>query len=287
MPASHTPGSGLGLKPAKTSRPSSKAAMAGVREELATGVVDAMTESLREAVLLSLTPRGRELLDQIESYAARLVDFAPCKVQPQPNSINPDAPSIEISHDSATIYIHGTEPRHLVGVPHELLHIRRNWCEGVPQLHPKVKDRRNAATVCGNVDNTLEHLVIVPHEAEYGTDNSDYWKRTARAKWQRYPWPDIDIKDQDGRRGNALLGRLQLELAPDAEIAGLAARGLAREGLTAEAERFASRIKQLLHSKPRTVSCAVRFLRLPRDKLHLVYFDIRAKKRRTEPIPEH
>jgi hypothetical protein len=246
-----------------------------------------VSDSLREAVLLSLTRRGQELLDQIESFAGQPVHFAPYEFPPRPNSINPDAPATEISHDGATIYIHGTKPKHLFGVPHELLHIRRNWCEGVPQLHPKVKDRSNAAIVCGNVDDTLEHLVIVPQEAEYGTDNSDYWKRTARAKWQRYPWPDIDIKDQDGRRGNALLGRLQLELAPDAEIAELAARGLAREKLTAEAERFVSRIKQLLHSKPRTVSCAVRFLKLPRDKLHLVYFDIRAKKRRTEPIPEH
>jgi hypothetical protein len=172
-------------------------------------------------------------------------------------------------------------------VPHELLHIRRNWCEGIPQLHPKVKDSSNAAIVCGNVDNTLEHLVIVPEESKYGSDNSDYWKQVARTKWQSYPWSHIDIKDQAGRRGNALLGRLEIELAPDAEITELAARALASEGLMAEAEKFASRIKQLLQHKPRAISCAVRFLKLPRDRIHLVYFDIRKKTRRTEPIPAH
>jgi DNA-binding MarR family transcriptional regulator len=245
-----------------------------------------MTKSLRDAVFLSLTPRGRELLEQIETYAGQPVNFALYPYPPRPNSTNPTAPAAEISHDSGTIYIHGTEPQHLSGVPHELLHIRRNWCDEIPQLHPKVNDQRQL-TLCGNVDNTLEHLVIVPQEAEYGADNSDHWKQIARAKWQGYPWPHVDIKDQAGRRGNALLGRLELELVPDAEITALAARGLACEGLTEEAERFASRVKQLLANKPRVLSCAVRFLRWPRDKVHLVYFDIRRKLRRTEPLPAH
>jgi hypothetical protein len=245
-----------------------------------------VTKSLRDAVLASLNPRGRELLDQIENYAGQLVNFAPYQFPSRPNSTNSAAPATEISHDSATIYIHGTEAQHLFGVPHELLHIRRNWCDGIPQLHPKVNDQRQI-TVCGNVDNTLEHLIIVPQEADYGADNSDYWKQVARAKWQGYPWPQIGINDQTGRRGNALLGRLELELAPDAEITALAARGLAREGLTEEAERFAARIRQLLHNKPRAISCAVRFLGLPRDKVHLVYFDIRIRSRRTAPLPAH
>jgi hypothetical protein len=243
-----------------------------------------MTKSLRDTVLASLTPRGRELLDQIEDYARQSVIFAPYHFPPQQNSANPNAAANIISHDSATIYVRGTEPQHLIGVPHEMLHIRRNWCEGVPQLHPKVNNP-SQLTVCGNVDNTLEHLVIVPQEPEYGADNSDVWRRIARAKWERYPWPDIDIRDKDGRRGNALLGRLELELAPDAEIARLAARGLASEGLTEEAERFASRVKQLLANKPQVLSCAFRFLRWPRDKVHLVYFDIRRKSRRSEPLP--
>jgi hypothetical protein len=225
-------------------------------------------------------------LDQIESYAGQPVGFAPYRFPRQQNSVNPDAPATEISHDGATIYVHGTEQRHLFGVPHELLHIRRNWCEGIPQLHPKANDQRQI-TLCGNVDNTIEHLVIVPQEAEYGVDNFDYWRRVARAKWESYPWPHIDIKDKGGRRGNALLGRLELELASDAEIRDLAARCLRKAGLAEEAERFASRIKELLANKPRVLSCAVRFLKWPKDKVHLVYFDIRRKSRQTEPLPAH
>jgi hypothetical protein len=95
------------------------------------------------------------------------VGFERYHFPPRKHSINPDAPATEISHDSATIYIHGTQQRHLFGVPHELLHIRRNWCEGIPQLHPKANDQHQL-TLCGNVDNIIEHLVIVPQESEYG-----------------------------------------------------------------------------------------------------------------------
>jgi len=125
--------------------------------------------------------------------------------------------------------------------------------------------------------------VIVPREASFGLDSSEYWKQVARAKWERYPWPDI--KDQNGRRGNALLGRLEIELAPDTAISKLAAEGLAREGLLEEADKFAARIRQLLSNKPRALSCAVRFLQWPKEKLHLVYFDPRRRTRRTEPLP--
>jgi hypothetical protein len=65
--------------------------------------------SLRDAVLLSLTPRGRELLEQIETYAGQPVNFALYPYPPRLNSTNPTTPATEISHDSATIYIHGTD----------------------------------------------------------------------------------------------------------------------------------------------------------------------------------
>lgn len=63
------------------------------------------------------------------------------------------------------------------GVTHELLHIERYWMEHVPQLYPA--DRRNWKN-CAQMENALEHLVIVPREADYGFDPHRHWNETYR-----------------------------------------------------------------------------------------------------------
>lgn len=237
-----------------------------------------MSDDLRRAAVDSLTPAGQALLDEIENFAGFPIDFAPYNFAPPRGTSNPLAAAAEISHDSTAIYIHGTEPMHLFGIPHELLHVRRHFCDGVPQLHPKT-NKAHLLELCGRVTNVLEHLHIVPLEATYGADNTAYWESTARKKWASHPWKHIP--DVEGRRGNALLGRLENELVSNPEIIEMAARVFAAEGVTDEAKKFADRINELRDNPPRSFACAVRFLKWPRDKLQLVYFDPQRRRRRS------
>jgi hypothetical protein len=189
-----------------------------------------------------------------------------------------------VSHNEATIYIRDYNDIDPHAVTHELLHIRRNWVEGVPQLHPvPEKANDNNLRVCGTIDNEIEHLVIVPQAPNYGFDPFPFWNAVAKAKWERYPWPDLT--SDLNRRNNALLGRLSLALVNDAHVLTLAGELLREGGWTVEAEKFAGKMAQVLNDKPRALSCAVRFLKVPSGVTRLTYFDVRGRQRRYAPLP--
>jgi hypothetical protein len=241
--------------------------------------------SLREEVRHALPANVLALMDEIEAYAelAINVDINPKAIPASTIDANPLAPAAEISHDRATIYLReaNTDAQ---GILHELLHIHRFWVERIPQIQP-VGQNDNQWSVTASIENALEHLVIVPREADFGFDPYPYWNEIERVLWAAYPWPSITLPF--ARRKHCLLGWLTTELVNDPEVKELVRAGVAREGLFVEAEKFRRRIGALLGNKERTVACAVRFLKIPRDQARLVYFDVRARKRTVEVIPDH
>jgi hypothetical protein len=240
-----------------------------------------MAEALREKVRAGLPSSILALMDEIESFARLHLGFDHYNFPVRANKFNPRAPATEVSPDGATVYLHDFDVLDLHGITHELLHIHRYWIEGVPQIQParNVAANLQAST---NIENGLEHLVIVPREATYGFDADRYWSDVARHKWAQYPWPWIA-----DRRNDILLERLALELVKDLEVHQMARGHLRTEGMEEEADRFAQRIRQFLGNKPRAAACVVRFMRIPPGLLHLTHIDVRNRSFRNEPIPAH
>ena len=233
---------------------------------------DQVREQLPSAVLL--------LMDEIEAFAGLEIKFEPYLFPRPQQTFKANAAATMVTHQEAVIYLHDFEQVDLQAVTHELLHIRRYWIDGVPRFDPSRDAQANAAP-CANFENCLEHLYIVPQEADYGFDKT-MWNGAARFTWQRWPWPEIG--DDLGHRNKALLGVLETKLASDADVLALAAGCLSKEGLSAEAERFSRRIDQVLHSKERAASCLARFMKVPSGLLRLVYFDVRGRKWRAAAL---
>ena len=170
------------------------------------------------------------------------------------------------------------------GILHELLHVQRYWVEGVPQVMPIKDAPDNNWGVTSEIENCLEHQIIVPREADYGIEPYSYWNRTEEILWERYPWPDIS--EPFARRKVCLLGWLSVcRLVTDERVRSHAEFCLHEEGMLAEAERFRKKIFKTIHHKPSALSAAVRFLRIPRKDVLLVYMDVRNRQRVAKKIP--
>lgn len=244
-----------------------------------------MTESdlIREAAMGSLTSKGADLLKEVEDFSGLRVSFEKHQLPPNEHSSNPFAPATALDHTGATIYVHGTDDKHLFGVPHELLHIRRHWNESVPQLHPKDGDPAKTQIIGGPM-NVVEHLTIVPLEHEFGSDNSGYWKSVALHKWETFPWAHLSLAPE--KRNNALLGALENLIAPDQEVLDKAASVYTALGIADEAKKFTTKMQSLLTSPPRAFACLARFMKWQTHDLKLVYFDPRSKSYRSEALPK-
>lgn len=103
---------------------------------------------------------------------------------------------------------------------HELLHIHRYLVQGIPMLMPKnTKD----IPITSDIETTLEHLVIVPEEVEYGYDPYSDQAYMEKFNWQNFPEKQGDFTMQL----NCLLGWLRTKnLTKKPEVITLAEKSL-------------------------------------------------------------
>lgn len=231
-----------------------------------------------------LPPNIIALVDRIENFARHEIAVEVDERPVSPTSPNPDRLAARVTERDATILLRSRDvfPPH--DVLHELLHIERLWVERIPQVlpHPEA----NRVTDTGAIENALEHLVIVPREADYGFDPYPYWNETSRRNWQTYPWPATT--NALARRWNCLLGWLTVsQLVNDDRVKEHVERSLTEEGLLDEAKKFSARIVEKLASKPQAISAALRFLKIPPADVLIVRFDIQHERYEEVPIPPH
>lgn len=235
-----------------------------------------------------LPVKVQRLVDDLERFADLEIGV---KVDPNPVSTtdpNPDRLAADITQHHATILLRSEDDFPPHSVLHELLHVHRWWIERVPQVMPikGSQDSDDRWSVTSQIENALEHLVIVPREADYGFDPFQYWNDTAKTIWGWYPWPDVT--DPWARRKNCLLGSLSSAfLVNDVGVKQSAERCLREEGLLAESQRFTKKIGTVMNSKPHAVSAVLRFLKIPFEDVRLVGFDVKSRTRFSVEIPKH
>jgi hypothetical protein len=231
-----------------------------------------------------LPPLAQALLVKIEAFARTEVMV---KVEPRdvdPSDPNPDGPACRVDERSATIFIQ--DPLHFKpqGITHELLHIQRFWNEGVPQVLPKPPDD-DRLKITSHIENTLEHLVIVPREAKLGFEPFAHWNQTVAANWASYPWPNMSHPWT--RQKNCLLGWLTASnLVSDKAIREHVENCLRAEGLLEAAVDLQRKVGLTLKNKARAVSHVIKALNIPQTDVELVQLDILRKKRHAIPFPK-
>jgi len=238
---------------------------------------------MEKKIKLSLPSNIQRLVDEIENFAG-------CEIQLRPNSsplikTKQDVIGCTASETEAIIYFYREEALIPQAVLHELLHIYRYWVEQVPQVLPVDIENEDRISVTSQIENSFEHLVIVPQEEIYGFDPFPYWNETFRKFWAEF-----EAKPENSwvKRKNDLLGWLPVHfLANDPTVKEVAKNGLRREGLLHEAERLALKIEKVLDDKPQAVAVITRFLKIPRNEARLVYMDIRNRKRIEKEISAH
>jgi hypothetical protein len=243
-------------------------------------VVDA---SNREALPDNI---GR-LVDEIEAFAGLSIKVVLIPKVPSPTDPNPDSTACQVTEDSATIIIRSewVQPEAIL---HELLHIQRYLVEGIPQVHPILGEKAPEGNwqILNQIENELEHLVIVPRMADYGFEPYDYWNKTEQRNWSRYPWPENTVPWD--RRRNCLRGSLAAAfIVTDPEVKQLIEKGIAQEGLLTETRLFTAKIRSVLDSKPRAIAAFLRFLPLAYKEVTVVRFDVKNRKRVVVPLPMH
>jgi hypothetical protein len=120
---------------------------------------------------------------------------------------------------------------HMPAALHELQHMERYLVHGVPAMGGV--DRADWELV-GNLENPVEHLVIVPQASKWGMRDHNFWNAQIRNGWMDLPnsGPGYLYSRQQILRMNWLA----TSYATDAGVIALAERMLAAEGKAEEAE---------------------------------------------------
>lgn len=241
---------------------------------------------MEQRFLEKLNAETQRLVREIEEFASVEIEVRPTPAPSSGAAAHAKAVALLASEDGATLLYRDEQEFGTQSVLHELLHLHRYWVDFVPQLLPLEDPDGDKTMIAHQVENTLEHLVIVPKEAEYGLEPYAQLNETTRKIWQDYPWPDIS--EPWARRKNAFLSWLTTRfLVNDAGVMAMAQQALTQEALLEEAKSFTDKIARVVGSKEHCISTAIRFLHIPRQEATLAYLDIRNKAFIKKPIPEH
>ena len=119
----------------------------------------------------------------------------------------------------------------------------------------------------------MEHLVIIPRQKAHGFDGTPRWNQKLKERFRTEFWKAAP--NPEDRRSALLRAYVTVKfLVTDKSVHGAADRVLSDERLLAEAQSFASAMREALGSKERMASAAVRFQIVPPGIAQLLLFDV-------------
>lgn len=223
----------------------------------------------------------RLLLQRVEEFSGVQIDFR--KTDPSTLDVDiGDAPAgVEMARDNAIIHIFTQEPD-FAGVTHELLHLERYWCDLVPALHWTNRITAGHEQVT-TIENTLEHLVIVPKQSEYDCEDPEKWNQSEMEFWAGYPWPD---RTPQNRLLNILTGWLTcMELVNDEEVKRTAENCLRDANRLVFANSLHKNILSSLGEKSQVALLFIAALNMPSNAFQMRTYDIKNSSIIDNPLP--
>lgn len=191
----------------------------------------------------------------------------------------------DIDEDGAVLLVPSMDYFPDSGVVHEVLHIRRMLVEGVPRLSDSTAYSHwnpQIADVLTDLDNALEHLVIVPEQLERCPESRQYWESVMVRVWETDLPAIADAHDQ--RRWALVHWAFLAIVLPDSLVGATAQDVLRKLALTVDAERFVDVLRPLLRdSKIALIRTVFEILQLPQEMATLEHIDAQAHQ--TDEVP--
>ncbi|MDQ6212129.1 hypothetical protein [Achromobacter insolitus] len=132
-------------------------------------------------------------------------------------------------------------------VRHEVLHVRRFHIDGVPKLAlaDSQESDKGFSEALGEIDNAIEHVVIVPEELQFHSDRRRHWETVMQKVWSELP----NAPEGDRPLAVYLHWTFLRHVLPDSPVVETA-RSIANEYALLElADRFADQFKAVVASK--------------------------------------
>lgn len=225
------------------------------------------------------------LVEEIEqaSGVEITVEVDPARVRNIPE--HPDIMACAFSPRAARLLIPAPDYFPDGSVLHELLHIRRFLVEGIPCLvdcDAYEGWRPSIAAGLTRLDNSIEHLIIVPEELQLRPDRRAYWERVMMRLWDELA---SDRFNQLDRRQLALVNWAFIEhVLPGSAVQSYSRVVLAKFDLTDRARRCYDELIPSLSDKESAVKVCFRHLGLPLEMASFEYVDTHTGTRREVPL---
>lgn len=244
-----------------------------------------MVRDVKDSVVRRLSPDGLALLAEIEQFAGIPVQMVhDSAITPPPNAHSMSA-GVKVTERSALINFLDPDVASMIGVVHELLHIRRYWIDNIPILKCAVPNP-NLHLFASHFDNDFEHLVIAPEEMRLDPDSVNKWDEAFRKQW-RGLIQNHGVFNEFQLRLNCLQAWVGTKaLTKNSELEAAADSLLREVGLLDRAQSYRDGLLKRVGKKPMAIAYALKRLRIDRDPFRLIYVDPRAKTVRQTPIPE-
>lgn len=235
--------------------------------------------------LARLSPPVRAFVEEVEAVAGFAIDVVEDPARDDKGPDGAGSLSVEVEATWARIYA-PTNGYFVDGaVRHEVLHVHRHHGNKVPRLVlaeeiPMEPEFENGLR---EVDNALEHLVIVPIELLHHPERRPHWEAVLANVWNKEIHKATEL---DRRIAACLHGSFMRHVLPDSPVmkVGLACQNA--YGLRGEAENFADLALPLLGDKVALVKAFFDwFEELPRDWAELNYLNVVAGTTRQQ-IPD-
>ncbi|CAJ6406902.1 Uncharacterised protein [Burkholderia pseudomallei] len=223
----------------------------------------------------------RQLPDDLQALVQGMEQQSGIVIQVEVDPARGGTMACDVDEHGATLLVAREEFFQPASVMHELLHVRRFLVNGVPQIvvnddyNDWTPELERALTV---LDNSLEHLIIVPEEIARFPARREYWAGVMTRKLEEIR---VNRLVPDDRRRHALVNWLftQHVLMEGPQI--LAADSLLDElGMQHRADAFRDAIIPALAVKEEAVRRCLAQLNIPFVTAALKYIDTRARRSR-------
>lgn len=168
-------------------------------------------------------------------------------------------------------------------VRHEVLHVRRFHIDGVPKIvlaNSEKWDKRFSGAL-GNLDNAIEHVVIVPEELQFHPDRREHWEAVMRDVCMSLP----DVPECERRLAVCMHWTFLRHVLPDSPVVEIARSFAQKHACLDLADYFVDRFKDVAASKEELVRLLFNtFPEIPKSRAALEYINSTAGVRQT-PIP--
>ena len=230
---------------------------------------------MQTAHLLRLSQSVRTFVEEVETSSGLAIDVV---ANPKLNTDGPVGQGklkvcIEANHVRLQAPTNGYFPDG--GVRHEVLHVNRLHVEGVPRLalaefvnwDPKFE------RFLVQVDNALEHLVIVPLELQHHPERRAHWDAVMGKVWT-IAIAETLTSELDRRIGACLHWTFLRHVLPESITVDAAITLLKLHNLRAEADCFYDKVVPKLGDKLSVVKFFFDwFSEVPRDRAAIEYLD--------------